>query len=133
MPADEFVKLVSGPTVLGDPDLKTQHFVGASRWERVSADEVVGYHQLRVPHQKKKTKKNNERKEKIVTTKMEGQKGRNGNKGMRWLPNRRPEVQRIVTLVRDRWTFWTDLVGNSSFFEIELIRKSYRRFRRTAR
>ena len=53
MPADDFVELVSGPTVLGDPDLKTQHFVGASRWERISADEVVGYHQLRVPHQKK--------------------------------------------------------------------------------
>ena len=55
MPADEFVKLVSSPQVLGDPSLKTQHFVGASKWERISADEVVGYHQLRVPHQKKTT------------------------------------------------------------------------------
>ena len=53
MPADDFVKLVSGPTVLGDPDLMTQHFVGASKWEQISEDEVVGYHQLRVPHQKK--------------------------------------------------------------------------------
>ena len=71
MPADDFVKLVSSPTVLGDPELKTQHFVGASRWERVSEDEVVGYHQLRVPHQKK--------------TKMAEQteKERNGKNGMR--------------------------------------------------
>lgn len=61
MPADDFVKLVSSPTVLGDPDLKTQHFVGASRWECVSENEVVGYHQLRVPHQKK-TKMEEQRK-----------------------------------------------------------------------
>jgi scytalone dehydratase len=30
----------------------TQHFIGASRWEKVSDDEVIGYHQLRVPHQR---------------------------------------------------------------------------------
>jgi len=52
MPAEEFITMISSPTVLGDATLKTQHFVGASRWERVSADEVVGYHQLRVPHQR---------------------------------------------------------------------------------
>jgi scytalone dehydratase len=52
MPAEEYIRMISNPTVLGDPLLKTQHFIGASRWERVSADEVVGYHQLRVPHQK---------------------------------------------------------------------------------
>ncbi|PKS11817.1 hypothetical protein jhhlp_001110 [Lomentospora prolificans] len=52
MPAQEFLAMISNPSVLGDPTLKTQHFVGASRWERISADEVVGYHQLRVPHQR---------------------------------------------------------------------------------
>ncbi len=52
MPADEYVEMISNPTVLGDLTLKTQHFIGASRWERVSDEEVVGYHQLRVPHQK---------------------------------------------------------------------------------
>jgi scytalone dehydratase len=52
MPAEEYIQMVSSPSVLGDPLLKTQHFIGASRWERVSDVEVIGYHQLRVPHQK---------------------------------------------------------------------------------
>ncbi|KAK4941724.1 Scytalone dehydratase [Elasticomyces elasticus] len=52
MPADEFVKMVSDPKVLGDPLLMTQHFCGASKWEKVSDTEIIGHHQLRVPHQK---------------------------------------------------------------------------------
>jgi scytalone dehydratase len=52
MPASEFVAMASDPNVLGDPLLMTQHFIGASRWEKVSDDEVIGYHQLRVPHQR---------------------------------------------------------------------------------
>lgn len=52
MPADEFVAMASNPAVLGDPLLRTQHFIGGTRWERVSEDEAIGYHQLRVPHQK---------------------------------------------------------------------------------
>ncbi|CAK7266038.1 Scytalone dehydratase [Sporothrix epigloea] len=51
MPADEFIAMISDPNVLGNPLLRTQHFFGASRWERVSDTEVIGYHQLRVPHQ----------------------------------------------------------------------------------
>lgn len=51
MPADEFIAMISDPSVLGNPLLRTQHFFGASRWERVSDTEVIGYHQLRVPHQ----------------------------------------------------------------------------------
>ena len=52
MPAAEFVAMASAPNVLGSPLLKTQHFIGGSRWEKVSDTEVIGYHQLRVPHQK---------------------------------------------------------------------------------
>jgi scytalone dehydratase len=52
MPAAEFIAMISSPTVLGDPTLKTQHFCGASRYEMVSPTEVIGWHQLRVPHQK---------------------------------------------------------------------------------
>ncbi len=52
MPADEFVTMASDPAVLGDPLLKTQHFIGGTKWEKVSDDEVVAYHQLRVPHQR---------------------------------------------------------------------------------
>lgn len=51
MPADEFITMISDVHVLGNPLLRTQHFFGMSRWERVSDTEVVGYHQLRVPHQ----------------------------------------------------------------------------------
>jgi scytalone dehydratase len=52
MPADEFVAMVSSPTVLGDPLLMTQHFIGGTKWEKISDTEVVGVHQLRVPHQR---------------------------------------------------------------------------------
>ena len=52
MPAEEFVQMASDPHVLGDPSLKTQHFIGGTRWEKVSYTDAIGYHQLRVPHQK---------------------------------------------------------------------------------
>lgn len=52
MPADEFVVMVSSPSVLGDKALMTQHFCGASKFEKVSDDEIAGWHQLRVPHQR---------------------------------------------------------------------------------
>ncbi|KAK1072992.1 Scytalone dehydratase [Friedmanniomyces endolithicus] len=54
MPADEFVAMASDPKVLGDPLLMTQHFIGGTKWEKVSDTEITGYHQLRVPHQKYK-------------------------------------------------------------------------------
>ena len=52
MPAEEYVAMASDAHVLGDPLLKTQHLIGASRWEKMSDSEVVGWHQLRVPHQR---------------------------------------------------------------------------------
>ncbi|EKD13942.1 uncharacterized protein L3040_005447 [Drepanopeziza brunnea f. sp. 'multigermtubi'] len=52
MPSDEFIIMASNPAVLGNPLLKTQHFIGGTRWEKVSDDEIIGWHQLRVPHQK---------------------------------------------------------------------------------
>ncbi|KAI1155016.1 Scytalone dehydratase-domain-containing protein [Nemania diffusa] len=52
MPADEFIAMVSNPAVLGDPLLMTQHFIGGTKWQKISDDEVVGVHQLRVPHQR---------------------------------------------------------------------------------
>ena len=54
MPADEYVAMASDPHVLGDPLLKTQHFIGSSKWEYVSDTEAIGWHQLRVPHQRYK-------------------------------------------------------------------------------
>ena len=52
MPAEEFITMISDKNVLGDPLLKTQHFIGGTKWEKVSDDEIIGYHQLRVPHQR---------------------------------------------------------------------------------
>ncbi|KAI8628712.1 Scytalone dehydratase [Xylariaceae sp. FL1651] len=52
MPAEEFVGMISNPAVLGDPLLMTQHFIGGTKWQKISDDEVVGVHQLRVPHQR---------------------------------------------------------------------------------
>ena len=52
MPAEEFVAMASDPAVLGNPLLKTQHFIGGTRWEKTGEDEMTGYHQLRVPHQR---------------------------------------------------------------------------------
>jgi scytalone dehydratase len=54
MPAADFVAMASDPKVLGDKTLRTQHFIGGSRYEKVSDTEVIGYHQLRVPHQRYK-------------------------------------------------------------------------------
>lgn len=44
--------MASHPQFLGNPLLRTQHLVGASRWEKTSEDAMVGRHQMRVPHQK---------------------------------------------------------------------------------
>lgn len=52
MPAADFLAMISSPAVLGDPTLKTQHFCGGSKWEMTSPTEVIGWHQLRVPHQR---------------------------------------------------------------------------------
>ncbi|KAJ4404784.1 Scytalone dehydratase, partial [Gnomoniopsis sp. IMI 355080] len=51
MPAADFLAMISDPAVLGNKLLRTQHFIGGSRWEKVSDTEVIGHHQLRVPHQ----------------------------------------------------------------------------------
>ncbi|KAI1324305.1 Scytalone dehydratase [Xylariaceae sp. FL0255] len=52
MPADDFIAMISNPAVLGDPLLMTQHFIGGTKWQKISDDEVIGVHQLRVPHQR---------------------------------------------------------------------------------
>lgn len=52
MPAADYVAMVSDPKVIGDPRIKTQHFVGATKWVKESETEITGYHQMRVAHQK---------------------------------------------------------------------------------
>ncbi|KAL4750283.1 hypothetical protein BDW72DRAFT_204039 [Aspergillus terricola var. indicus] len=52
MPAEEFVAMASHPHFLGNPLLKTQHFVGTTKWKKVDDSKIFGYHQMRVAHQK---------------------------------------------------------------------------------
>ncbi|MCJ1399070.1 hypothetical protein MMC11_002272 [Xylographa trunciseda] len=52
MPMSDFVDMVSSPKFLGDPLVRTQHLMGASKYERVSETEVIGHHQIRAAHQR---------------------------------------------------------------------------------
>ena len=51
MSAEEFMRMVTDEGFLGDPCIKTQHLLGASRWSKVSDGFVTGRHQLRAAHQ----------------------------------------------------------------------------------
>lgn len=50
MKPDEYLAMLSDPGFLGDPLLKTQHLLGASRWEKVNDELIVGMHQVRAAH-----------------------------------------------------------------------------------
>ncbi|PSK34807.1 hypothetical protein B9Z65_1390 [Elsinoe australis] len=52
MPSEEYVAMVSSDKVLGNRRLKTQHFVGVSKWVKSSELHMTGRHQMRVAHQK---------------------------------------------------------------------------------
>ncbi|KAG6016150.1 hypothetical protein E4U54_002207 [Claviceps lovelessii] len=52
MPAHDFVRMISNPRFLGNPLIKTQHSVGASRWRQTGEETITGHHQMRVAHQK---------------------------------------------------------------------------------
>ena len=52
MPANEFGAMASEPKVSGNPRVKTQHFIGVSKWNKDSDTDITGFHQMRVAHQK---------------------------------------------------------------------------------
>ena len=52
IPAAEFLDLVSSEKFLGNERIKTQHFIGASKWIQMGGSEIQGYHQMRVAHHK---------------------------------------------------------------------------------
>ncbi|GAD99565.1 conidial pigment biosynthesis scytalone dehydratase Arp1 [Paecilomyces variotii No. 5] len=52
MPADEFVGMMSSPKFLGDPLVRTQHLMGAAKYEQLSETEIIGHHQIRAAHQR---------------------------------------------------------------------------------
>ena len=52
LPASDFVAMVSSPDFLGDPNLDTQHHMGAFKLRKVSPDEIEGKWQIRAAHQR---------------------------------------------------------------------------------
>ncbi|CEO60482.1 hypothetical protein PMG11_05106 [Penicillium brasilianum] len=54
MRAEEYLAMVSSPTLVGDPLICTQHLLGAAKYEKVSDFEIVAVHQIRAAHQRYK-------------------------------------------------------------------------------
>lgn len=54
MPAEDFINLVNAAAFLGNQKIKTQHFIGATKWVKASEDKIIGHHQMRVAHQRYK-------------------------------------------------------------------------------
>ncbi|PGH19879.1 hypothetical protein AJ80_03798 [Polytolypa hystricis UAMH7299] len=52
LPSEKFVEMMADPLFLGDPLVESQHFIGATKWERVSDEEIISHHQSRAAHQR---------------------------------------------------------------------------------
>lgn len=50
MSASAFVEMVSSSGFLGDQLIRTQHFIGASKWRKVNDNLIMGHHQIRSTH-----------------------------------------------------------------------------------
>ncbi|KAK5690380.1 hypothetical protein LTR97_012248 [Elasticomyces elasticus] len=54
IPAQEFIDKVADPGFLGNPRVKSSHFVGVSKFDQQDEDFIIGTHQMRVTHQRYK-------------------------------------------------------------------------------
>ncbi|KAJ5175045.1 Scytalone dehydratase, partial [Penicillium canariense] len=54
MDSEAFISLTSAPEFLGDPLVRTQHLIGAVKYESVSDSEIIATHQIRAAHQRYK-------------------------------------------------------------------------------
>ena len=52
MPREQFIHIMSHMGFVSDPLVCTQHHIGASKWQKVKDDIVIGHHQLRAAHQR---------------------------------------------------------------------------------
>lgn len=50
MPAHDFITMMQDPLFLGDPNIVSQHLLGLSKWQKLSATEIVSQHQSRAAH-----------------------------------------------------------------------------------
>jgi scytalone dehydratase len=55
LPAEEFLAMTSSPGFLGDPDLDTQHLMGAHKLRKIASDTIEGRWQIRAAHQRYRT------------------------------------------------------------------------------
>lgn len=46
--------MASNAHFLGNQRIKTQHFIGATKWTQKTSDTITGMHQMRVAHQRYK-------------------------------------------------------------------------------
>ena len=51
MSGDEYVSFISSPHLLGKSNVKTHHFLGAHRFEKLG-DKIIGFYQIRAFHAK---------------------------------------------------------------------------------
>ncbi|KAF5532892.1 scytalone dehydratase [Fusarium mexicanum] len=52
MSAQDFVSMISDVNLLGNPLISTQHFIGASKYEKLAETVATGLHQIRAAHQR---------------------------------------------------------------------------------
>jgi scytalone dehydratase len=52
MSADDFISMMSSPSFVGDPLIRTQHLIGAANYEWISETEISATHQVRAAHQR---------------------------------------------------------------------------------
>ncbi|GAM38414.1 hypothetical protein TCE0_033r09114 [Talaromyces pinophilus] len=60
MPSSEFISMMSAPNLLGHPLVRTQHLIGATKYEYVSDTETMATHQIRAAHQRYTTPEHKE-------------------------------------------------------------------------
>jgi scytalone dehydratase len=44
--------MMSDPLFLGDELISSQHLIGATKWEKISDEEIISHHQSRAAHQR---------------------------------------------------------------------------------
>ncbi len=52
--SEEYLNMMKSPMFLGDTLIRTQHLMGANRYEKISDSEIIGHHQIRAAHQRYK-------------------------------------------------------------------------------
>ncbi|KAK2757220.1 hypothetical protein FQN54_004734 [Arachnomyces sp. PD_36] len=52
MEPEEFIHMIGSPNLLGDPLVRTQHLLGAVKFQSLPDNEILSVHQIRAAHQR---------------------------------------------------------------------------------